>query len=69
MEEILEAHRGYRWSGGKQAIVSTIKLGARTDLVQLRDQLQCYAEAGFDQAVVMFLPGAPRPDQVRSLLS
>ena len=68
LEEILEAHRRYRWSGGKRAIVSTIQLGAGTDLVQLRDQLQCYAEAGFDEAVVMFLPGAPGPGQVRALL-
>jgi hypothetical protein len=31
--------------------------------------LQRYASAGFDDAVVMFLPGAPVPKRVRTLVS
>jgi alkanesulfonate monooxygenase SsuD/methylene tetrahydromethanopterin reductase-like flavin-dependent oxidoreductase (luciferase family) len=58
----------YRAAGGGRAIVSTLILTARTDPGELRERLQGFAEAGFDDAVVMFQPGAPHPDRVRALV-
>ena len=57
-----------RAAGGKRAIVSTLILNDQTDLGELRDLLQGFAAAGFDDAVVMFQPGAPHPDRVRALI-
>ena len=34
----------------------------------LTERLQAYDAAGFDDAVVMFLPGGPQPGEVRALL-
>jgi alkanesulfonate monooxygenase SsuD/methylene tetrahydromethanopterin reductase-like flavin-dependent oxidoreductase (luciferase family) len=64
-EQVIDAHARYRRARGKRAIVSTIRLDAKTDLGVLREQLAKFVEAGFDDAVVMFLPGAPSPDTVR----
>ncbi len=58
----------YRAAGGKRAIVSTLMLSHQTDIGQLRELLQGFAGAGFDDAVVMFQPGAPSPDRVRALV-
>jgi alkanesulfonate monooxygenase SsuD/methylene tetrahydromethanopterin reductase-like flavin-dependent oxidoreductase (luciferase family) len=66
--EVIEALGRYRRAGGGRAIVSTLQLGARTDVGELRERLARFAEAGFDDAVVMFLPGGPRPEAVRRLL-
>ena len=66
--EIHAALDRYRAAGGKRAIVSTLILNDKTDLGQLRDLLQGFASAGFDDAVVMFQPGAPHPDRVRALV-
>jgi alkanesulfonate monooxygenase SsuD/methylene tetrahydromethanopterin reductase-like flavin-dependent oxidoreductase (luciferase family) len=66
--EVVAALGRYRQAGGGRAIVSTIQLRADTDLGQLADVLAQYAGAGFDDAVVMFLPGAPRPSRVRALV-
>ena len=49
-------------------MVSTIQLPAGTDLGDLRDRLARFAEAGFDDAVVLILPGGPAPDAVRRLV-
>ena len=67
-EQVIDAHARYRRAGGKRAIVSTIQLNASTDVGKLREQLGRFAEAGFDDAVVMFLPGAPSPEKVRALV-
>ena len=58
----------YRQAGGSRAVVSTIQLPAGTDLGELRDRLARFAEAGFDDAVVLILPSGPPPDAVRRLL-
>ena len=68
VEEILKTLEEYKSANGKRAIVSTIKVNKRTDLGELKDKLLRFSEAGFEDAVVMFLPGAPSPDQIRTLV-
>jgi alkanesulfonate monooxygenase SsuD/methylene tetrahydromethanopterin reductase-like flavin-dependent oxidoreductase (luciferase family) len=67
--EVIAALERYRQAGGGRAIVSTIQIRHDTDLGQLADVLRQYQDAGFDDAVVMFLPGAPPPARVRALVS
>jgi len=67
-EQVVAALARYRAGGGGRAIVSTIRLDRSTDLGALKDQLDRFANAGFDDAVVMFLPGAPAPVKVRALV-
>ena len=67
-DECAEALLGYRKADGSRAIVSTIQIGASSDLGELRDRLRAFEEAGFDDAVVMFLPGAPSPDKIRAMI-
>ena len=66
--EVAQALGRYRAAGGGRAIVSTLILDRKTDLGELRDRLQAFAAAGFDDAVVMFHPGAPAVDAVRKLV-
>lgn len=66
--QVIAALGRYRQAGGGRAVVSTIQLPADTDLGELRDRLARFAEAGFDDAVVLILPGGPAPDAVRSLV-
>ncbi len=68
VDEVCEALDRYRAAGGGRAIVSTIQVFAETDLDELARKLQRWAEAGFDDAVVMLLPGAPSPEVIRKLL-
>jgi len=68
-DEVVAAIAGYRAAGGTRAVVSSILLGAQTDLGALRELLARFAEAGFDDAVVMFQPGAPKPDVVIQLVT
>jgi len=51
--EIHVALDRYRAAGGQRAIVSTIILNRKTDIGELRDLLQGFAAAGFDDAVVI----------------
>ncbi len=67
-DEVTAALQRYRGLGGGRAIVSTIVLAADTDLGELNDRLGKFADAGFDDAVVMFMPGAPSPADVRALV-
>jgi alkanesulfonate monooxygenase SsuD/methylene tetrahydromethanopterin reductase-like flavin-dependent oxidoreductase (luciferase family) len=67
-EEVIGALQRYRDAGGGRAIVSTLLLGADVDLGELRERLGKFADAGFDDAVVMFMPGGPTPAQVRELV-
>jgi alkanesulfonate monooxygenase SsuD/methylene tetrahydromethanopterin reductase-like flavin-dependent oxidoreductase (luciferase family) len=60
---------GYRQEGGQRAIVSTILLSKDTDMAEMKDTLTRYEAAGFDDAVVMFLPGAPSPSDISKLLN
>jgi alkanesulfonate monooxygenase SsuD/methylene tetrahydromethanopterin reductase-like flavin-dependent oxidoreductase (luciferase family) len=65
-DQVLEALRGYRASGGEQAIVSSVVLGPEEEPGSHRRRLELFAEAGFDEAVVLLLPGGPSPGEVRS---
>ena len=68
IDEVVGALTRYRGAGGGRAIVSTIQLPAGTDLGALKETLGRFAAAGFDDAVVMFLPGGPTPTQIRRLV-
>ena len=66
--EVVAALARYRRAGGGRAIVSTIQIGAGADLGELEAKLDTFADAGFDDAVVMLLPGAPDPARIRTLV-
>ena len=66
--QVIEALGRFRAAGGRRAIVSTIQLSASSDLAQTRELLAQFAAAGFDDAVVMLLPGGPPPAAVRRLI-
>ena len=63
-----EALTAYRAAGGQRAIVSTIIVTGNTDTGALREQLTSYADAGFDDAVLMVYPGAPSLEALRALV-
>ena len=67
-DEIIAAHERYRAAGGRRAIVCAIPVTAETDLGRTGELLHRYAEAGFDDAVVLIEPGGPDPERVRALL-
>lgn len=64
--ECAAALADYRSAGGKRAIVSTIQVMPRTDLGKLKEDLETYRTAGFDDAVVMMM--GVEIDAVRRLL-
>jgi alkanesulfonate monooxygenase SsuD/methylene tetrahydromethanopterin reductase-like flavin-dependent oxidoreductase (luciferase family) len=66
-DQIIAAHERYRAAGGRRAIVCAIRLSGRGDLGPTGELLQRYAEAGFDDAVVLIEPGGPEPRLVRAL--
>lgn len=66
-DDIVAAHARYRAAGGRRAIVCAIPLHGPNDLGPTGEALHRYAEAGFDDAVVLIEPGGPDPDQVRAL--
>ena len=67
-EQCADAIVNYRKAGGSRAIVSTIRVGGDTDLGEFKNLLEGYRDAGFDDAVVMFMPGAPEPSKIVRLL-
>ncbi|MFT7220440.1 MAG: alkanesulfonate monooxygenase SsuD [Candidatus Azotimanducaceae bacterium] len=67
-DECAAALVGYRKQNGVRAIVSTISIGADVDHFELREKLRAFKEAGFDDAIVMFLPGAPTPAEIRLMI-
>ncbi|MDT7703976.1 MAG: hypothetical protein QOJ30_6301 [Pseudonocardiales bacterium] len=67
-DQIIAAHERYRAAGGQRAIVCAARLSGTDDLGPTGEQLQRYAEAGFDDAVVLIEPGGPDPEKVRALL-
>lgn len=67
-EQIIAACARYRAAGGRRAIVCAIPLSGRDDLGPTGELLQRYAEAAFDDAVVLIDPGGPDPELVRTLL-
>ncbi|WP_205752621.1 LLM class flavin-dependent oxidoreductase [Cryptosporangium phraense] len=62
--QIVEAHDRYRAAGGRRAVVCAVPT---TDLDATGDALRRYAQAGFDDAVVLIEPGGPEPEEVRAL--
>ncbi len=67
VDDAVEALQAYRAAGGARALVTTLLVGADTDLGELRERLARYAEAGFDDAIVMPLPGGPDLEAIRAL--
>lgn len=65
-EPLRETLRAYRAAGGKTAVVSTIALGPEPEPGSNRKRIVFFAECGFDEAVVLLLPGGPSPREVRS---
>ena len=63
-EQVIASLKTYREHGGKRAIISSIVMGPGDEKAH-RARLDAFAEAGFDEAVVMLRPDGPRPDQVR----
>ncbi len=66
-EEIIAAYERFRAAGGKRAIVCAVPLSGPDDLGPVGETLHRYAEAGFDDAVVLIEPGGPDPEQVRAV--
>jgi alkanesulfonate monooxygenase SsuD/methylene tetrahydromethanopterin reductase-like flavin-dependent oxidoreductase (luciferase family) len=66
-EEIIAGHARYRAAGGRRAVVCAIPLSGEDDLGPTGETLHRYAEAGFDDAVVLIEPGGPDPERVRAL--
>lgn len=63
-EQVIASLKTYREHGGKRAIISSIVIGSGDEKAH-RARLDAFAEAGFDEAVVMLRPDGPGPDQVR----
>lgn len=67
-EEIIAAHERFRAAGGQRAIVCALRLASTDDLGPTADAIQRYADAGFDDAVILIEPGGPTPEQARARL-
>ncbi len=67
-DQIIAAHERFRAAGGGRAIVCAVPLSGRADLGPSGELLRRYADAGFDDAVVLIAPGGPDPEQVRALV-
>ena len=67
-DEVIDAFKIYKNEKGQRAIVSTIQISIKTDFGELKERLTRFSEAGFDDAIVMFMPGAPSIDLVRDLV-
>ena len=68
LEQLIDSLKVYRDHGGRHATVSTIALGKDQEPASHQKRLDAFREAGFDEAVVMFRPGGPTPEEVRSWL-
>ncbi len=67
-DEIVAAHDRYRAAGGWRAMVCAVRLAGVDDLGPTGEKLLRYAEAGFDDAIVVIEPGGPDPERVRALV-
>ena len=68
VDEVAAAAQQYRDAGGGPSVISTIQIGAKIDLGELKEKLARFSEAGFDEAVVMIHAGAPDPEKILGLL-
>ena len=66
-DQIIAAHERYRAAGGRRAIVCTVPIDGAADLDPTAATLERYAQAGFDDAVVLIGPEGPDPRDVRAL--
>ena len=66
-EETIAALERYRAAGGRRAMVCAIPVHTTGDLGRTGEDLHRYAEAGFDDAIVLIGPDGPPPEQVRAL--
>ena len=66
-DETIAALGRYRAAGGGRAMVCAIPVSSDDDLARTREDLRRYAEAGFDDAIVLIGPEGPEPEQVRAL--
>jgi len=66
-EEILDAHDRFRAAGGRRAVACHIAVADADELGSTRAALRRYADAGFDDAVVLIPPDGPDPAAVRAL--
>lgn len=67
-DQIIAAHERFRAAGGGRAIVCAVPVDSDADLGPTGEALHRYAEAGFDDVVVVIAPGGPDPERVRALL-
>lgn len=67
-DQIIAAHERYRAAGGRRAIVCAVPANRGDDLDTTGTVLRRYAQAGFDDAVILFGPDGPAPEEVRDLL-
>lgn len=63
-DQIVEALGRFRAAGGRRAVVGAVPVD---DPGAAGEVLHRYAEAGFDDAVVVFGPDGPAPEDVRAL--
>lgn len=68
IEDIEVAAQKYREAGGQESVISSIILNAETDLGELKERFERFAESGFDHAVILRTPGAPCGAEIRKLL-
>ncbi|MEM1435194.1 MAG: LLM class flavin-dependent oxidoreductase [Pseudomonadota bacterium] len=64
-EELERSLSAYRAAGGSTAVVATIRLGGGATEPDHRQRLERFDRMGFDEAIVLFLPGGPDPAVVR----
>lgn len=62
-DQVVDALARFRAAGGGRAVVCAVPVSDDLGRVLAR-----YADAGFDDAVVLFAPGDPEPERVRALL-
>ena len=67
-DQIVAAHDRYRAAGGRRAVVCAVPVSGPDDLGRTGEVLRRYADAGFDDAVVLIAPGGPHPGRVRALV-
>ncbi|MHA3701455.1 LLM class flavin-dependent oxidoreductase [Jatrophihabitans sp. YIM 134969] len=65
-DAMVAALERFRAAGGRRAVVCTLPVGRDLDATAAR--IRTLADAGFDDAVLLFEPGGPGPEEARTLL-